>query len=47
MLVLEGLIGHHRMAQLQFLHLSGWGIDLDYCDTRIGSANYKRYFWPK
>ena len=46
-LVLEGLVSHHRMVQLQFLHLSDWGIDLDYCDIRIGSANYERYFWPK
>ena len=46
-LVLEGLVGHHRMVQLQFLHLSDWGVDFDYCDIRIGSANYQRYFWPK
>ena len=28
-LVLEGLVGHHRT----FFGISGWGIDLDYCDT--------------
>ena len=32
MLVLEGLVGLHRTVQLQFFGLSGWGIDLDYCD---------------
>ena len=32
MLVLEGLLGFHRTSQLQLLQLSGWGIDLDYCD---------------
>ena len=33
MLVLEGLIGLYRNIQLTFFHISGWGIDLDYCDT--------------
>ena len=32
MLVLEGLVGLHRTVQLQFFGISGWGIDLDYCD---------------
>ena len=31
-LVLEGLVGHHRTLQLQLLGISGWSIDLDYCD---------------
>ena len=31
MLVLEGLVGLQRTVQL--LCISGWGIDLDYCDT--------------
>ena len=30
-LVLEGLIGLYRNIQLTFFHISGWGIDLDYC----------------
>ena len=30
-LVLDGLVGHHRTVQLQFLWLNGWGTDLDYC----------------
>ena len=33
MLVLEVLISHHRTVQLQFFSISGWSIDLDYCDT--------------
>ena len=32
MLVLKGLIGLHRTVQLRFFSISGWGIDLDYCD---------------
>ena len=32
MLVLQGLVGLHRTVQLQLLHVTGWGIDLDYCD---------------
>ena len=30
-LVLEGLVGHHRTVQPQLLGISGWSIDLDYC----------------
>ena len=30
--VLEGLVGHHRTVQPQLLGISGWSIDLDYCD---------------
>ena len=33
MLVLEGLIGHHRAIQLHLLRHWWLGIDLDYCDT--------------
>ena len=33
MLVLKGLVGLHRTVPLQLLQLTGWGIDLDYCDT--------------
>ena len=32
MLVLKGLVGLHRTVQLQLFGISGWGIDLDYCD---------------
>ena len=33
MLVLKGLAGLHRSVQLIFFSITGWGIDLDYCDT--------------
>ena len=33
MLVLEGLVGHHRTIQLQLLWHYWLSIDLDYCDT--------------
>ena len=33
MLVLKGLVGLHRAVQLQLSSVTGWGIDLDYCDT--------------
>ena len=32
MLVLEGLVRHHRAFSLIPFSISGWGIDLDYCD---------------
>ena len=32
MLVLQGLVGLHRTVQLQFLSITGWDIELDYCD---------------
>ena len=32
MLVLKGLVGLHRTVQLSFFSVTGWGIDLDYCD---------------
>ena len=31
--ILEGFVGHHRTVQLSFFGISGWGIDLDYCDS--------------
>ena len=31
-LILEDLVGLHRTIQLQLFSISGWGIDLDYCD---------------
>ena len=34
MLVLEVLVGLHRTVQLQLLSVTGWGIDLDYCDIK-------------
>ena len=32
MLVLKGLVGLHKTILLQFFSVTGWGIDLDYCD---------------
>ena len=32
MLVLDGLVGLHRTVQFQIFSITGWGIDLDYCD---------------
>ena len=31
-LVLEGLVGHHRTIHFSFFSITGWGIDLNYCD---------------
>ena len=32
MLVLEGLVGLHRIIHCSFFRISGWSIDLDYHD---------------
>ena len=32
MLVLEGLVGLHGTIKFSFFSITGWGIDLDYCD---------------
>ena len=32
MLVLKGLVGLHRLFNFSFFSVTGWGIDLDYCD---------------
>ena len=32
MLVLKGLVGLHRTINFPFFSVTGWGIDLDYCD---------------
>ena len=32
MLVLENLVGLHRIVYFNVFSISGWGIDLDYCD---------------
>ena len=34
MLVLEGLVGLHGTIKFSFFSITGWGIDLDYCDTQ-------------
>ena len=33
MLVLKGLVGLHRTFNFSFFSVTGWGIDLDYCDS--------------
>ena len=33
MLVPKGLVRLHRTVQLSFFSVTGWGIDLDNCDT--------------
>ena len=32
MLVLADLVGLHRIIQLQLFNITGWGMDLYYCD---------------
>ena len=32
MLVLKGLVGHHRTVNFSFFGITGWGTDLDYRD---------------
>ena len=32
-LVLDGLVSLHRTFQFSFFGISGWGIELDYCDV--------------
>ena len=32
MLVLEGLVGLHKTIHFSFFSVTGWGIDLHYCD---------------
>ena len=33
MLILEGLVSLHKLFNFSFFSITGWGIDLDYCDT--------------
>ena len=42
MLVLEALLGLHRAVQHHLLHITGWGIDLDYCDIEWFALEMKR-----
>ena len=41
-LVLKGLVGLHRTVQLSFFSITGWGIDLDYCDTEWFALDMNR-----
>ena len=40
--VLKGLEGLHRTVQLSFFSVTGWGIDLDYCDNEWFSLEMNR-----
>ena len=42
MLVPEGLVSHHKTVQLQLLQMSGWGMDLAYCDIEWFSLETNR-----
>ena len=33
-LVQEGHVGLHKTVQLSLFGISGWGVDLDFCDTQ-------------
>ena len=33
LLILGGLLGIHRLVNFSLFGISGWGIDLDYCDV--------------
>ena len=42
MLVLDGLRGLHRNHSTCFFGISGWSIDLDYCDTEWFASETNR-----
>ena len=42
MLVLKGLVCFHRTVQLQLFNVTGWGIDLDYCDIEWFALDMNR-----
>ena len=42
MLVLEGLFCVHKTIQPQVLIISGWSIDLDYCDIELFALEMNR-----
>ena len=42
MLVLKGLVGLHRTIQLSFFSVTGWGIDLDYCNIEYFALEMNR-----
>ena len=42
MLILDDLGGLHRTVQLSFFSVTGWGIDLDYCDNEWFSLEMNR-----
>ena len=42
MLVLKRLVGLHKTVQLSFFSITGWGIDLDYCDIECFALETNR-----
>ena len=42
MLVLKGLVGLHRTLYFSFFSVTGWGIDLDYCDIECFALETNR-----
>ena len=42
-LVLEVLVGHHRMFSFSFFFIIGWGMDLDYCDIEWFALEMNRF----
>ena len=42
MLVLEVLVDLHRTFNFSFFHITGWGIDLDYCDVEWFALDMNR-----
>ena len=49
MFILEGLVGFIEPFNFSFFSISGWGIDLDYCDIEWFALEMKRdhsvVFW--
>ena len=41
-LILEGLVGHHRPFNFSFFSIPGWGIDLDYWDSEWSALERNR-----
>ena len=42
MFILEGLVGFIEPFNFSFFSISGWGIDLDYCDIEWFALEMKR-----
>ena len=42
MLVLKGLVGLHSNVNLSFFSVTGWSINLDYCDIEWFALETKR-----
>ena len=41
-LVLDGLVGLHSPFNFSFFSITGWGIDLDYCDIECFALEMNR-----